>query len=205
MTDREDWGVGSSARADQTPGRHRPRIGPVEVILQLWRAKWIMLLVFLPIFLGGLYAAFQMPTEYQARSRLYVRLGDESVFRPRVGTESPTLAPETEQLLLAELEVLQSPLVAERALERFPLRRIFPEMVEAMEKEMARAPESEHEAIAEETFQTAIAALMKKFKAGTAPKTPVISTSLTHEDPAVSAELLNAMIGAYLDYRGDVF
>lgn len=205
MTDREDWGAGQAARADQASMRHRPRIGPVEVVLQLWRAKWIMLIVFLPIFLGGLYAAFQMPTEYEARSRLYVRLGDESVFRPRVGTESPTLAPETEQLLLAELEVLQSPVVAERALSRFPLKRIFPDMAEAMEKEMEKAPEDLHDAIAEETFQKAISALQKKFAAGTAPKTPVISTSLTHEDPAVSAELLNAIIGAYLEYRGDVF
>ncbi|MGB3627388.1 MAG: hypothetical protein WA989_16265 [Henriciella sp.] len=205
MTEREDWGAGSTARTDQTPARHRPRIGPVEVALQLWRAKWIMLLVFLPIFLAGLYAAFQMPTEYEARSRLYVRLGDESVYRPRVGTDSPTLAPETEQLLLAELEVLQSPVVAERALSRFPLNRIFPDMAEAMDKEMSHAPDAQHEAIAEETFQKAISALMKKFEAGTAPKTPVISTSLTHEDPAVSAELLNAMIGAYLDYRADVF
>lgn len=205
MSDREDWGYAPAGHAGPAAVRQRPRIGPMEIGLQLWRAKWLMILVFLPIFLLGVFAAFQMPKEYEARSRLYVRLGDESVFRPRVGIEGPALVPETEQLLLAELEVLQSPVVAERALERFPLKRIFPKMVTAMEEKMAKAPESEHEAIAEETFQTAIGALQKKLKAGAAPKTPVIATSLTMEDPEVSAEMLNAIIGAYLDYRGEVF
>ncbi|MEM5518204.1 Wzz/FepE/Etk N-terminal domain-containing protein [Henriciella sp. AS95] len=208
MSNTDDWGTGHAPRADQTGVRHRPRIGPLDLAVRLWRAKWIMILVFLPIFLLGLFTAFQMPTEYEARSRLYVRLGDESVFRPRVGNtmgEGQTLAPDTEQLLMAELEVLQSPVVAERALEMFPLERIFPELVEAMDKAMAKEPADLHDAIAEETFQKAIGALQKKFSAGAAPKTPVIAAKLEHKDPAVSAELLNAMIGAYLDYRQEVF
>ena len=208
MSNSDDWGTGHAPRTDQAGVRFRPRIGPLDVLVRLWRAKWLMILVFLPIFLLGLLAAFQMPTEYEARSRLYVRLGDESVFRPRVGSalgEGQPLAPDTEQLLLAELEVLQSPVVAERALEKFPLQRIFPKLVTAMEKEMEKEPADLHDAIAEETFQKAIAALQKRFKAGAAPKTPVIAASLEHEDAEVSAELLNAMIGAYLDYRQEVF
>ncbi len=205
MADTGDWGPAGTAYADTGSVRRRPRLGPMEVMLQLWRAKWLMILVFLPIFLLGLFAAFQMPKEYEANSRLYVRLGDESVFRPRVGTEANAVAPEREQLLLAELEVLRSPVVAERALERFPLDRVFPDLAEAMKKEMAEAPASEREAIAEETFQKAIGALRKSFDSGAAPKTPVIGTALTHEDPVVAAELLNAMIGAYIEYRTEVF
>lgn len=204
MASTGDWGPAGTAHAETGPVRHRPRTGAVEVVLQLWRAKWLMIAVFLPIFLLGLLAAFRMPTEYEARSRLYVRLGEESVYRPRVGDQGAGATPEQEQLILAELEILQSPVVAERALAHFPIARVYPDLTEAMEAEMADAPASEHDQIAEETFQAAVATLGKSLKAGAAPKTPVIAAVLTHEDPALSAELLNAVIGAYLNYRTEV-
>jgi uncharacterized protein involved in exopolysaccharide biosynthesis len=176
----------------------------MELVIQLWRAKWLMIAVFIPIFLLGILAAFQMPKTFEANSRLYVRMGDENVYRPRVGSEAP-VAPEEELLIQAELEVLRSPVVAERALSKFPLERVYPKLVEAMNKKMSETPPDAHEAIAEETFQTAVATLRKSFLSGTAPKTPVIGTALEHEDAVLSAELLNAWIGAYLDYRNEVF
>ncbi|WP_300395304.1 Wzz/FepE/Etk N-terminal domain-containing protein [Henriciella sp.] len=205
MAASQDWGPAGERRAESGAVRRRPWMGASEVVLQLWRAKWLMVLVFLPIFLLGLFIAFQMPKTYEANSRLYVRLGDESVYRPRVGTEGAGATPEQEQLIQAEIEVLRSPIVAERALERFPLSRVFPDLVEAMDKKMAEAPTSEHDAIADQTFEKGVAALRKSFEAGSAPKSPIVGTALTHEDPALSAELLNAIIGAYLDYRTEVF
>lgn len=205
MAATQDWGLDGHGRAEAGAVRRRPWMGTAEVILQLWRSKWLMLGVFLPIFLLGLFAAFRMPAAYEANSRLYVRLGEESVYRPKVGTEGAGATPEQEQLIQAEIEVLRSPIVAERALERFPLSRVFPELYAAMDREMAEAPASEHEAIAEETFQKAVATLRKSFEVGSAPKTPVIGTALSHKDAQLSAELLNAVIGAYLEYRSEVF
>jgi len=205
MAASQDWGPGGDSRSEVGVVRRRPWMGAAELVLQLWRAKWLMLAIFLPIFVLGLVAALQMPTKYEAQSRLYVRLGEESVYRPKVGTEGAGATPEQEQLIQAEIEILRSPVVAERALGRFPLSRVFPELVEAMKKQLADAPESQREAIAEQTFQKGVAALRKSFEAGSAPKTPVIGTALSHKDAQLSAELLNAVIGAYLDYRGEVF
>lgn len=205
MASMGDWGPAGTSYADTGPVRHRPRLGPADILLRLWRAKWLMLVIFVPIVALGAFVALRMPTEYEASSRLYVRLGEESVYRPRVGTEGAGAMPEQEQLIQAEMEVLQSPVVAERALGHFPLARVFPDLAEAMDEKMAEAPASDYDAIADETFQKAVMQLRKMFEAGTAPKTPVIATSLKHEDPELSAELLNAMIGAYLDYRSEVF
>ena len=206
MAASQDWGPAGAARAPRGGMRQRPWMGAAEVMLQLWRAKWLMIAVFLPIFLLGLLAAFQMPKTYEANSRLYVRLGEESVYRPKVGTEGAGALPEQEQLIQAEIEVLLSPIVAERALERFPLSRVYPELSEATEEKIAEATSAEQrDAIAEEGFQKGVATLRKAFSAGSAPKTPVIATSLEHKDAALSAELLNAIIGAYMDYRTDVF
>ena len=40
-------------RAQARPARLRPKLGFVDTMLQLWRAKWLMFLVFLPILLIG--------------------------------------------------------------------------------------------------------------------------------------------------------
>ena len=205
MPQSNDWGARPASQANTTPVRSRPRIGLADLVLQLWRAKWLMIAVFIPVFLLGLLAAFQMPKEYRAESRLYVRIGDEAIYRPRVGTETQGVAPEEEILIQAELEVLRSPVVAERALEGFDIAEVYPKLIEGMEKKLAETPPSEHDAIREETAQKAAATLRKAFESGTAPKTPVIGTALSHKDPVMSAALLNAWIDAYLDYRNEVF
>ncbi len=205
MPQSNDWGARPPSQAQTVPVRSRPRIGITDLILQLWRAKWLMIAVFIPVFLLGLLVAFQMPKEYRAESRLFVRLGDESIYRPRVGNETQGVAPQEELLIQAELEVLRSPVVAERALSEFDIARVYPKLIEAMEKELAESPPSMHEAIREETAQKAAATLRKAFESGTAPKTPVIGTALSHKDAVLSAELLNAWIDSYLDYRNEVF
>ncbi|WP_300380964.1 Wzz/FepE/Etk N-terminal domain-containing protein [Henriciella sp.] len=205
MASTGDWGAAGSDHAGTGVVRHRPRLGAVEIGLQLWRAKWVMLLVFIPIFVLGILAALQMPTTYEANSRLYVRLGDENVYRPRVGTEGAGAMPETEQLIQAEIEVLRSPIVAERALEGFSVARVFPELHEATQEKLAEAPASQHAAIEEKGYEQAVAALREAFETGSAPKTPVIGTALTHKDATLSAELLNAIVAAYLEYRTEVF
>tara|TARA_B100000949_G_C14270753_1_gene447208 strand:+ start:620 stop:2131 length:1512 start_codon:yes stop_codon:yes gene_type:complete len=205
MSDSADWGARGAGQGQPRPVRSRPRIGPAEFILQLWRAKWLMIAVFIPIFLIGLLVAFQMPKAYEAHSRLYVRIGDENIYRPRVGTELQSVAPEEELLVQAELEVLRSPVIAERVLEQFDLARVYPKLVDARDEKIAASPPSQHASIEEQSFQAGVATLRKAFKSGTAPRTPVISTSLEHKNAGLSAELLNSWIDTYLDYRNEVF
>jgi uncharacterized protein involved in exopolysaccharide biosynthesis len=185
--------------------RSRPRISAADLILQLWRAKWLMIAVFVPVFLLGLLVALQMPMTYQAESRLFVRIGEENIYRPKVGNETQGVAPQEELLVQAELEVLRSPVIAERVLSEFDLARVYPKLVEQTEIKLADAPPAEQDAIREQGFQKAVETIRDAFGSGTAPKTPVISTSMEHEDAALSAELLNAWIDTYIDYRTEVF
>mgnify|MGYP003638845596 CR=1 FL=1 len=50
----------------------RPRLGAADLIVQFWRAKWLMLLVFVPVFALGLAAALSRPDQFESRSRLIV-------------------------------------------------------------------------------------------------------------------------------------
>lgn len=176
-----------------------------DLLVRLWRAKWLMLLIFLPIAALGAYAATQMPTTYTASSRLFVSLGDEYVFRPRVGSDAAGTAPQLEELIQAELELLRSPVVAERALRRFPLERIYPDLAEAMNDALAEAPAAEQDKVPDEYFQAGVDQMQRSFSASAAPKTPVIATTFDSADRETSTEVLNALIGAYFAYRTEVF
>jgi len=205
MSDTGDWGPSGVIQAEPGYGPARPRMSFVDLVLQLWRAKWLMILVFLPIFILGILAALQMPKTFESSSRLLIRAGVETsavtvgVDAPRQGT------PDVEQVVQAELEILRSPVVAERTLARFPLERIYPELEEARQKAIAKAPPGETEAIDFEIFQQAIETFGKSFNAGAPPKNPVVGVSFEHKDPEIAAEILNAAMGAYLDYRAELF
>jgi uncharacterized protein involved in exopolysaccharide biosynthesis len=205
MADTADWGPSGAIQADAGYTPTRPRLSFVDLILQLWRAKWIMILVALPIFALGLLAAFQMPKTYESGSRLYVRAGDEIRLSTVVGDLGRDTLPDIEQVIQGELELLRSPVVAERTLARFPMQRLYPKLMEAKEKELASSPASEAEAIEFEYFQESVDAFQKQFWAGAAPKNPVVNMAFKHKDPQVAAEVLNAAMASYLNYRAELF
>ena len=186
----------------------RPRLGVVDIALQLWRSKWLMLLVFLPLFALGLLAAFAMDKTYQAQSRLLVSLGDEYVYRPSEGADAQGVTPEMEALIQSELELIRSPVVAEDALGKFPLERIYPDTAQACAEERMKVAGSDSEAQRRADYtckQQAVDELRKHFGVGASPKTPVIGTFFTHKDPEIAAEMLNALVGSYLKYRSGIF
>lgn len=193
-----------STGRDRGESAVRPQLGPAEMVLLLWRAKWLMLAVFLPIFAAGLAFALVMPTSYSASSRLLATLDDFYVYRPLAGVEAAGATLEQEQVIQAELELLRSPVVAERALRRFPLERVYPGIARARDKELAGAPDIEHPAIAAEALQEGVEALMDDLDVFAAPKTPVINTVFKHKDAETAAEILNAVIGSYLGYRTEL-
>jgi uncharacterized protein involved in exopolysaccharide biosynthesis len=180
----------ASARAS---GSVRPRLSGLDVAVQLWRAKWLMLAVFLPLFALGLLAAFALPRSYTSTSRLLVSLGDEYVYRPAVGRgdSAAPVSPEIEALVQSELELLRSPVVAQAALAKVTLVRAYPDLQRNCEPETCE--------------RLGIAAISESLAAGAAPKNLVIVAQFEHPDAAMSAEMLNALVDAYLVYRADIF
>jgi uncharacterized protein involved in exopolysaccharide biosynthesis len=169
----------------------RLRFGMADVLVQFWRAKWLMLLVFVPVFALGLAAALSRPDLYEARTRLIVT--GASVQGPKA-------------LVAPELEFLRSPVVATRALNLFPMSRIYPEINAACEAR-SRALRGDAEALAglaSECRQMCVAALRRDFRVRSASSAPVMTVTYLNSDPEAAAEVLNAMVGVYLKYRSDV-
>ena len=151
--------------------RLRPRLGLADVLVHLWRAKWLMLLVFLPLFALGLFAALMLPERYTATARLLVSPLSESAA---ASAES-------------EIEILRSPVVARAALEKVSLERAYPGLVGKCSPEACAR-------LGEDLIAANLEARM-------APQGQAISLKFRHSDPIIAAELLNAITRGYLDHR----
>jgi len=178
-------------------GRRHPSLSLGDVVLQIWRAKWLMMAVAVPILLAGLLVATRLPTTYTSTTRLLATLDEFYVFRPLAGEgQPPGVTLGQEQVIRAEIELMRSQVVAERALNRFPLARIYPEIAEAA----AEDPDMS----AQDALRDGVAAIGQAFKVDAGAETPVIAASFQHEDPEIAAEVLNALVGAYLGYRSEL-
>ncbi len=205
MAQNGDWEPVGAVQGEGGPAPARPRLSLLDLILQLWRAKWLMLLIFLPIFAVGMLVALQMPKLYESSSGLYVRAGDEIRIVSTLPNSDRDTSPELEQIIQGELELLRSPVVAERTLSRFPLARIYPDLARARDKALAKSPAEDSETIEFEYFQKSVEAYQKNFWASSTPKNLVINVAFKHKEPDIAAEVLNAAMATYLNYRSDLF
>lgn len=161
----------SEARA--APPRLRPRLGAADVLVHLWRAKWLMLLVFLPLFTLGLFAALMLPERYVAQARILVAPATERA--------------DADSAARSEIELMRSPVVARAALEQVTLARAYP----ALAAQCAR----------KDCVRIGADLVADSLATEVMPGGRAISLRFTHADPEIAAALLNALTRAYLDYR----
>lgn len=176
--------------------RIRPRLGMADLALQLWRAKMLMFLVFLPIALIGIALTLVTPTKYPASTRLLVRLGAEYVFDPIVGDAAKGAFPQQEEMLQAETELARSPVIAERVINHIGLARLYPDLG----AEKARARNGKAYAV----DQQALEAFAKDLTVSAAPKSSILRMTYAHTQPQLAADTLNAFVTEYLNYRREV-
>jgi uncharacterized protein involved in exopolysaccharide biosynthesis len=194
-TERTDAGA-PPARAAARVARLRPKLGVADMLLQLWRAKWLMFLVFVPIALVGVAITLLAPTKYAANTRLLVRLGQEYVFDPIVGDAAKGAFPQQEEVLQAETELARSPVIAERVIAGMGLSQLYPNLAEA--KLRAR------DGGAYLVDQEALEAFAADFDVSSAPKSSILRMTFAHEEPTLAAATLNRFVTEYLKYRQEV-
>ncbi|MEO0465971.1 MAG: Wzz/FepE/Etk N-terminal domain-containing protein [Pseudomonadota bacterium] len=185
------------------PAPSRPRLGLVDIVVLLWRAKWLMGLVFLAISAVAIYGAMQLSTSYSASARLLVKLDDFYVYRPLAGGGAPGTALDQDQIIQAELEFLQSPTVFETVIDDIGFAAIYPDIEADRVAEIANDPTARREANDTSAAMAALQ-LQEDFGASAAPDNPILFTHFEHTDPAMAADLLNRILASYLQYRSDV-
>lgn len=172
-------------------------LGIGDILSGLWRALWLMLFVFIVIFAVGFFIALKMPSSYEAGASIMVQLGPDYVYQPKVGDAARGAIADSEQLVLAETEIMQSSELYKRVIKKIGYKALFPNSAKLAN------PVSEKELAASEA--AAIKLLAKGVTVSTAPKSNVVRLSFKHENPQTAALVLNTLIESYVDYRREVF
>ncbi|VAV98979.1 hypothetical protein MNBD_ALPHA06-909 [hydrothermal vent metagenome] len=166
-----------------------------ELVGLLWRQLPIMLIIFLTLFVLGMFAVMTLKKDYTAQGRILVQFGEEYIYNPIIGTAGQGTAYSTDQMIQAEVGFFTAVALKERVLKKLGLRRVYPELAVKYEADPSSRPE---------ILAMAIHELDKSLGAYTAPNQPLISISYRNQNPQVSADVLNAVIDEYLTYRREV-
>jgi uncharacterized protein involved in exopolysaccharide biosynthesis len=176
--------------------RVRVRYTAEDMATLLWRQRWLMLGVFLAVAAIGLVVAARLKTTYAANSSLLIRLGQEYVYSPEIGDAARGAAPDNDQIVQSEVEILNSAALKERTIKDIGLGKIFPDLAGAYQ----RAGPEDRRLIE----GAAIKGIESGLKIATAPGTSVVRLSFTHPSAQMSALVLNTLIDEYLVYRRTV-
>jgi uncharacterized protein involved in exopolysaccharide biosynthesis len=173
--------------------RVRPLYGPSDFPGLLWRERWLMLLVFVVIAVGGIFFALSQKTAYPARASVLVRLGEEYVYQPQVGDAARGAVPENDQLIQSEVEILSSAQLKEEVINRIGLGVLYPSLGKAFDHGTVDQRQK--------AMSKAVASMDKALKIETALGAPVVRLTFTNDNPQVAALTLNTLLDQYLVYR----
>ena len=133
---------------------------------------------FIPVLLA-IVGYFIIPPSYTAETTLMVRTGPE--YLPTTESSSAPSTTKQEQIN-SEIEILQSRYVAEEAIRRVGLARIYPKL------SASRGGSA---------FDNAVKSFSGNLKVGVVKLSNVISVSFKHKDAAVAKSVLDAVIAAF--------
>lgn len=188
--------TGDGGAVAAAPARVRLRYSPEDFATLLWRQRWLMLGVFLVIVLVGLAVAVRMKTSYSASSSLLIRLGQEYVYSPEVGDAARGAAPDNDQIVASEKEILNSAELKERVVADIGIGKIFPDLARPYERGDANQKRV--------VIGAAIKGIEQNLKVDSAPGQAIVRLSYAHPDPQVAALVLNTLVDEYLVYRRSV-
>jgi uncharacterized protein involved in exopolysaccharide biosynthesis len=172
-----------------------PRYTPSDIVTLLWRQLPWIILTFLAVAIVGAIIALRMPTTYPAHSSLLIRLGQAYVYQPQVGDAARGAAPDTDQVVQSELEILQSDAVI-KVIDDIGLARLYP----SLGKDYATANPAKRDALQ----QSAMRAITAGLKVVSAPDTSIARLTYVDKDPERAALILNTLVDEYLRYRKTV-
>jgi len=150
--------------------------------------RWLILIAFLLPVLAALGAAKMARPSYIAQARLLVLYGSEYFYRPP-GQPGGSIPLDRNEIMLGELQVLQSTTLALGTLEKLGVDHVYP-----------GTPAGDRAAL-----DRAALRLGRDLTVTTIPQSNVLELSFRSHDPQVAADVLQALIDAYMERRAAIF
>jgi uncharacterized protein involved in exopolysaccharide biosynthesis len=155
-----------------------------EVLTGAFFHRRLLLVAFVVPVLLGLVAAAASRTMFLGEARLMILYGSEFFFAPAAGAGGVVL--DRNQVILGELQILQSAELAGETLQSLGARHVYPE---------AQAGGTER----------AIGRFAKDLTVASIPQSNVIALGFRNPDPDVVVDVLTTLIDRYLARRTAVF
>ena len=168
----------------------RPRYGLSDIVGLMLREWLLVIVVFLAVFVVGAILVLTLPKIWTARASVFVGLGQEYVYQPRVGDAARGALPEPGEIVQSEAAILDSTAVKQR-------------VVQTLGPDALLGTKGASGAAGREA--AAVRVLSAGLNVGAAPGNGILSLSYEAEDPATAARVLNAVIDEYLMYRREIF
>lgn len=157
-----------------------------------FKYKWMILTIFFVISVVGIVVAKQMPTVYEAKATILVKLGHEFMYRPETQGGVQRLMSQ-EEALNNEIKILTNKDLIKNVIETIGIQKLYPKMI----KEGSTTGNLTLEAAAM-TFEAYLSALPVK-------NSNIIDVSFKHEQPAMAAQALNVLVEQFKDKHIDVY
>ena len=173
-----------------------PPYGWRDFLTLAFKEKWLLLVVFSTTLGLAVLASFAPSVKYIASSRLLILLSREYTFRPQVGSDTgSTLALDNAHIMRSEVEILSNPDLKRQVVRNFGQKRLYPFL----------ATDERSEEAARGRFDAAVKNLAANLKIEPVPGSNVVRVSFAHPDPQLAADVLNALVEAYLESRRELY
>jgi uncharacterized protein involved in exopolysaccharide biosynthesis len=180
--------------ADRTLGLRRSTASdPAHLARELLTAaiyhRRTLALAFLVPVLLGLAAAAISKTAYTGDARLLVLYGSEFIYTRAAAPTAGGVALDRNEIMLGELQILQSEDLARETLQAVGVERVYPDLA-------ADRPAAIDQAVARLSSDLAVSSI---------PQSNVITLGFRSRDPDVVVAVLSTLIEKYLARRASVF
>ncbi|MBB2187598.1 GumC family protein [Gluconacetobacter liquefaciens] len=125
---------------------------------------------------------------YTAQARLLILYGGEYVFHPLGQETGGDVAMDRNQIIQGELEILQSPALAEQVIQDVGVRRLYPDLPSTRQGE-----------------QQAASRLLRDLRVDAIPQSNILELSLRNQKRQIALDTLDTIIHDYIIYHGQIF
>lgn len=159
-----------------------------DLVLMIYRRRWLALGLFAGIFLTVALVTMLMPAVFMARAQVLLKKERVSnVISPSDAAASDVKPQLTEEVLNSEIEIIRS---------SFLLREVL--RASDLYKRIVIPPEDK-QLTEEQLLEIAVATLKKTLECQIVPKSNIIQISYESEDPQLAAQLVNEVCRRYVD------
>jgi uncharacterized protein involved in exopolysaccharide biosynthesis len=175
-----------------------------DFLLILFKHKVQIVLFFLFVVAAVTFITFKINPTYVASAQLFVKLGRESVFIPAIGSATPILNINREEVVNSEIEIIKSHSLAEKVISYLgptdiyrSLREHKPGILDRIWPHKVKILSPDERAKAE--LETAVWRFQKALDVTGIRNSNVIEVTFKHQDPQMAATVVNTLAKMYLD------